>query len=243
VTTGSRWPLAAAAAGLGALAVLFLALASWQWRRAEASRALIERFADAGAADALETPPWDAADETQRYRRVRLRGRFAEDRQFLLDNIVANGRPGYHVLTPFRPRDSERWLIVNRGWVPAAGDRRSLPDVAVAGDERIVTGRLERLLRPGLRLGDAVVVGGDETVAVVAYPTAADLQRLLGAPVGEWQVLLDAAEPDGYLREWRAAALGPERHLVYAGQWLLFALLAVTIACGILWRTYGGRRA
>jgi surfeit locus 1 family protein len=243
VTSRSRWPLLAAAVLLVALAALFLSLASWQWRRAESSRALLARFEDAAAEDVIEVLPRGPTDDSLRYRRVRLEGRFVTERQFLLDNIVENGRPGYQVLTPFRPRDSQRLLIVNRGWVPAIGDRRTLPDVGVDTGERVVTGRLERLLRPGLRLGESVVVGGDEALSVVTYPTAEDLAALLDAPVLEWQVLLDPEAPDGFVREWRAAALGPERHWVYAGQWLLFAILAVTIAAGILWRTYGGRRA
>jgi surfeit locus 1 family protein len=71
-------------------------------------------------------------------------------------------------------------------------------------------------------------------VTVVQYPTAADLAGRLGEPLYDYQLLLDGAAPDGFVRDWQPPVLPPERHLSYAGQWLVFAvgalLAAVTIA-------------
>jgi len=46
-------------------------------------------------------------------------------------------------------------------------------------------------------------------------------------------LLLDAAEPDGYLRDWRASDFGPERHLGYAFQW--FALAVTLVILYLAW--------
>jgi surfeit locus 1 family protein len=137
------------------------------------------------------------------------------------------------VLTPLKIAASARWLLVNRGWV-AAGDRSTLPDVAIAADTRSVSGRLERLPRPGMRLGTALPAERTVGAIVVQYPTADELAERLGEPLYDYQLLLDSAAPDGFVRDWQPPVLPPERHLSYAGQWLVFAtgalLAAVTIA-------------
>ena len=55
--------------------------------------------------------------------------------QFLLDNRSYRGQPGYEVLTPL-VRAGATALLVDRGWVPFTGSRRSLPEVAVADTGR-----------------------------------------------------------------------------------------------------------
>ena len=42
-------------------------------------------------------------------------------------------------------------------------------------------------------------------------------------------VLLDASDPQGYVRNWRAPGLEPARHYSYAVQWWAFAVLAVVL--------------
>ena len=118
---------------------------------------------------------------------------------------------------------------MNRGWVPAGGDRRVLPDVAVDGEPRAVSGRLERLPRPGMRLGEP----GDESgergggAFVLQYPTAGELARRLGEPVFDYQLLLDAGAARRLRAGVAAPGVAPERHLAYAGQWLALAVGAV----------------
>jgi surfeit locus 1 family protein len=104
-----------------------------------------------------------------------------------------------------------------------------LPDVAVGRGARTVTGRLEHLPRPGMRLGEQAADHGD-AVVVLQYPTAAELAQRLGAPVFDYEVLLDPVAEDGYVRDWKAPGMAPERHLAYAGQWLALCLGALATA-------------
>jgi surfeit locus 1 family protein len=140
-----------------------------------------------------------------------------------------------------RIRGARERVLVNRGWVPAGGDRAVLPDVGVGTGARTVTGRLERLPRPGMRLGAET---GDERGAAVVlqYPTAAELARRLGEPVFDYQLLLDPGEDDGYVRDWRAPGVAPERHLSYAGQWLALAVGALAAAIVMAVRTVRRKR-
>lgn len=183
----------------------------------------------------MQHPPAELTEAT-RFHRLEVRGTYAAQPQFLLDNMLHDGVAGYHVLTAFELIDSSRRLLVNRGWVPVGDDRGVLPVVPVPTDERNVSGRLERLPRPALRLGVGVPERSAGTT-VVQYPTAAELAQQLDANLYDYQLLLDSDEPDGYLRDWRPQVLPPERHLSYAGQWVVFALGALAAAVTIAFKS------
>jgi surfeit locus 1 family protein len=224
---------AAAMAGLLALAGACGWLSAWQLRRAAESREVSARFAAAGDATALETAP-DALTEELRFQRVALTGHYVPDPQILLDGRVHNEAAGYEVLTALELSDG-RNVLVDRGWIRADPDRRVLPDVTVDGSEREVRGRLERLPRAALKLGEPRgVPGGTGPVILALYPTAAEVGRWLHAPVLDYELLLDADASDGYVRDWQAPVMSPERHLAYAGQWLLFGLGSIVAAVVVL---------
>lgn len=216
------------------LGALFVVAGSWQWRRAAESRASRALFAAGTAVEPLAALPRRLSEE-ERFMRVEVRGEYVAEPQFLFDNMIHEGVAGYHVLTALRVPGQRELVLVNRGWVRAAVDRSVLPAVAVPAGARRVTGRLERLPRVGLRLGAAAA--GSSPVAVVQFPTADELAVRLDEPVLEYQVLLDPAEPDGFVREWQAPGLAPERHLAYAGQWWLFAAGVWTAAVVMVLRT------
>ena len=224
----------AAALLLMAVGTLCLALARWQWHRAGESRAGVALFAAGAELPSLTSAPSEL--DGLRYRRLRLSGHYVPEQQFLLDNMVEDGRAGYEVLTPFRLEDGGPWLLVNRGWLPANPDRRVLPEVDVSTEQRAVVGRLDRLPRSGLKLGGDGDSKQTDAVAVLSYPTADELAERLGHAVRAYQILLDGGEPDGFGRAWRASGMGPERHLAYAGQWVLFACVAVVAGIAIVWR-------
>jgi surfeit locus 1 family protein len=221
-----------AVGGLLALAGACWWLAGWQLRRAAESRDVSARFAAAGEAAARDAAP-DALTEDQRFQRVALEGRYMVATQVLLDDRLHEGAAGYEVLTALELADG-RNVLVNRGWIRADADRRVLPDVSVDGDQREVAGRLERLPRPGLKLGSSRGSAPTGAPVIVAlYPTAADIGRWLHSPVLDYELLLDPDANDGYVRDWQAPVMSPERHLAYAGQWLVFGLGSIAAAVAV----------
>jgi surfeit locus 1 family protein len=234
--TGAAWTYVAII-GLFVLGGVFASLGTWQLRRADSSRVTRAQFDGSAIEAALTTPP-DSLGDAERFRRIELRGEYVARPQFLLDNMLHDGVAGYHVLTALRVAGGREHVLVNRGWVPVGADRRVLPEVAVGGESRAVSGRLERLPRPGMRLGASPESGElGEGVSVLQYPTATELARRLGEPVYDYELLLDAAAPDGYMREWQAPGVAPERHLAYAGQWLALAIGAMAAALVMTYRT------
>ena len=204
-----------------AAAALFIALGNWQLDRAAGKRALAADFARAGPA----LPLAQAGEDAPRYLRVTTRGHYDPDHQFLLDNSGHDGEPGIQVLTPLVMADG-RAVIVNRGWLAWGANRAALPAVPVPADERTVNGRLDRLPRPSIELASTPGSGWPK---LVSFPHMEDLAPLLRRRLHPQQVLLDAGEPDGYLRDWRLPGTTAERHLGYAVQWFAFAATAFAI--------------
>lgn len=214
------------------LALLFLRLGFWQLDRKAEKESLFERFRSApelGIEQAL------AAEEV--FARVEAYGRYDPERHLLLDNRIWNGRAGVHVLTPFTLVDG-RSLLVNRGWLPLAPDRRSLPEFATGGEARSLRGRLVRPSVGGPRLGGADELAADRWPQLVTYLDLDAAGTALSVPLQPWIVQLDAADESGFGdRQWTPAVMTPQVHGAYAVQWL--ALAAATV---IIWLTLGLRR-
>jgi len=199
----------------------------WQVDRGNEKQALLAQFA-AGTRTTVDVAGIDL-ESLARYQHVRILGHYLPQQQILIDNMPsAIGSPGYRVLTPFSRADGRGLLLVDRGWVPLGASRQVMPDVAVGAGQRTVTGRLDDLPVPGVRIGEAGVAGDQRWPRVLLFPRVTDIERSLGTRVAPRIVLLDADLPDGYEREWRPAiGFGPERHFGYALQWFALAVTAV----------------
>lgn len=231
-----RWSASWFITVLALLAVLgFVRLGFWQWHRAQDKRAIAAAF-EAGNATATDLGT-RSTDSLPRYSQVRVRGRYDDAHQFLLENMSHDGQPGYQVLTPLLLADG-RTLMVNRGWVPLGASRRDPPNIALDAfvGEVSAAGRLDALPVPGISLGHLAPDENAPWPRLTSFPTMADLSAALRRPLEPRQLLLNADEPLGYVRDWHPAGLGPERHLAYAVQWWGFAVLAAGLYARLNWQ-------
>ncbi len=211
---------------------LFLWAGNWQLNRADEKRVFVTSFNDASQTPVLDAPVDVSDAESMLYRRFELRGSYLPGKQVLLDNMVSEGEVGYQVLTPFKlaAELGGQTLIVNRGWAKGSADRLQLPIVTVDGETREIRGRLSFLPAPGIRLDAPLPEAGSfDWPLPMTWPTTGQIGELLGNPVLEWQLLLDADQNDGYRRDWQPETMGPETHLGYALQWFSFATIALII--------------
>lgn len=212
--------------------VAFVSLGRWQWSRGEARELQWKAF-ETGGGEAQELGA-RSLDGIERFQRVSIRGEFDERHQFLLDNTIREERAGYEVLTPFKLTDG-RWMLVDRGWLPASGYREQLPDVSLqtkggrAKNEREIPGRVDELPVAGLAQGHAAPSSDAVWPKVTSFPTSAELSAALGRKLERQILLLDPHAPDGYLRAWQPPGLPPSRHFGYAIQWWAFAAAAFTV--------------
>ncbi len=201
---------------------IFVSLAFWQLDRAGEKKALLDRFE--GDAPYARVSNYEALGE---FDRIQVDGEFQYDRQVLIDNIVQNGRPGYFVITPFKPNTVDPLLLVNRGWVPKSGPRDTDIDTALDGGYRTIRGLVGHLPQVAIRPGEAFAEAGDWP-RVAVYPRSNEIAAALGSPVLPILLLLAPEEKDGFARRWQPNLSGPATHYGYAVQW--FAMAATVIA-------------
>jgi len=203
---------------------LLLVLGTWQLNRAEEKQALFDDFAAGGAAVALDASS-PGLDGLRRYAPVQADGSYLGARQFLLDNMVEDGQAGYRVLTPLSLAEGVA-VLVDRGWVPRDFSSDVAPLIDVGAEPRTVSGKLDRLPRPGIQLETTLAPGWPK---VVQFPSRDELEKALGLDLVPGLVLLDADQPDGFRRNWRPSDFGPERHIGYAVQWFALAITLVVL--------------
>jgi len=204
---------------------VLIALGFWQLDRAEQKRAFFAQQKQGMAAPVVQLTTATAEDKgALRYKPTAASGHYDGAHQILLDNQIADGKVGYFVLTPFILDDGNKAVLVNRGWIPAPQDRKTLPDIAIKQDQTQVNGRINHFPGVGIKLA-----GADQPSAgwpaVVQVADSAILSARLGYPVFPFMIELDKQAPEGYRREWRdIAVMPPEQHVAYAVQWFGLAL-------------------
>ena len=209
-------PTLAAVAGI----VLTLALGNWQLGRANEKSALAERILAAKRDALIALPAAEIRAEDVAWRRVEVRGRFEPKYAVFIDNRILHGAAGYHVVMPLRIIDSERYVLVTRGWVAGSPARSELPQITTPAETVSIAGLATVPSQRYFELSTEVAEGKvwqnltleryREAVPIAIQPVVIRQENDLG---------------DGLMRAWGAPDLGIEKHYGYAFQW--FALSAL----------------
>lgn len=212
-----------------ALAALFLRLATWQLQRLDARRAantqLLARMEQPPITLAGSAVDVDAVD----LRRATVRGSFDYDAEIVLRNRTWNGFPGVHVLVPLRLADGDAAILVDRGWIPyerAAPDQRG--EFRGAAGEVTLTGIVRR---SQVRVGPSPADPSPATAGRVDAWHRVDLPRIqeqVAYPMlPVYLEELPAGPPRAFPKAAPDVTLSEGSHLLYALQWLAFAVIAV----------------
>jgi len=214
------------------LACLFATLGTWQEKRASEKKSIEQQHQAAGILS-LET----AIALDGRFSQIEVSGHYETHRHILLDNQIWQGRAGVYVFTPFYSNEGPV-ILVNRGWLPLAPDRKTMPEIPTPQHEIVLKGILNLLPVPGRILGSADQLNQEQWPQLVTYLNLPDISRSLDTPLEDWVIQLSSSEPDGFDgREWKPVFLSSSRHRGYAFQW--FALVAT---CFVMWVYLGFRR-
>ncbi len=212
-----------------ALLALLIWLGTWQLSRADEKRETLRAFDQA-----QQTVAWqDVNNAPPRYTQVAVRGRYDEAHQVLLDGVRRRGQAGVEILTPLRT-DNGATVMVNRGWMPWAGNRSAPATPPAPSDPVTVTGRVRPFAQPGMRLGEGNASIAQTWPRLAIYPSGDEIAQWLGTTISPVLVLLDAQAPHGFERVWRPDEFPPSRHVGYAVQWYSLAIALVVlflIAC------------
>ena len=212
------------------LVPLMFGLGLWQLQRAEEKAALATPWEQRQSQSPVPLQQvWDEPASALAYAPVIMSGQFEQDRYFLLDNRIHDGRVGYEVLGILQLDGGDRRVLVNRGWI--AGDPARLVLPAVPG----VSGRADILGHVYVAPGTPYMLGeqqlGDGWPKVVQAVEMEKILPLLGGQ-GDGQafpysVRIAAGQPGALMVDWQVVNVSPQKHQAYAAQW--FSMAAVLL--------------
>jgi surfeit locus 1 family protein len=212
------WPLAATIAGV----TLAVSAGQWQLGRATEKRELRERAEAQAALPPLPITPVEMSASDVALRRIVATGMFDARYAVYLDNRTHKGVVGYHLIMPLRIGDSDRYVLVNRGWLQGNPDRRTRPQVPAPPGVVTVSGVAVIPSDRIFELSDRVIEG-----SVWQNLTIARYRDAMPIAVQPFILRQDSPLDDGLVREWPAPDFGIDKHYGYAFQW--FALAATLI--------------
>ena len=208
-------PTVAAVIGIA----LTSALGVWQLGRGNEKAVQAEHLSSAqhGPVIAIPATELDAAEVA--WQRVEASGRFAPEYTVFIDNRVLNGVVGYHIITPLKIENGERYVLVNRGWVAASPDRRNLPKIVTPSGLLRITGIALIPNERQFELSTRVAEGN-----IWQNMTLSRYRATVNIPIQPILIQQDSATDDGLKREWAATGPSPDRNYGYAFQWFAMAL-------------------
>ncbi|AIF46673.1 SURF1 family protein [Dyella japonica] len=212
-------------------ALLFIRLGVWQLHRADEKEQILRRYATAETAAASDFAAVAANPPVDAFARVNVQGEYLADRLYLLDNPRHDQRGGVEVYAPFRPRNGDRLLLVDLGFLPGNGTDQApqLPPLPTGAQD------LHGLYVPAPGVG--FEMGGNALARQTRWPKTTvylDLPQVatdLGGALYPQVLTLDADPSSIYVREHTIdfSAMPPARHRAYAFQWFTFAVAALVI--------------
>ena len=119
-------------------AILFFSLGLWQIERGQAKTIILAEFEDN-----LSKTPVYLNQESKKWDRVYVKGKWDNSKQILVDNVINRGIAGYKVLTPLRIIETNQLILVDRGWIKQNKYREILPNIELIQADEVVSGILE----------------------------------------------------------------------------------------------------
>ena len=205
-----------------------LSLGFWQLDRAEEKRGIESTIVAAQSNPAQLVEANEILDKE--HYRVLLNGYFDTNKQFIYDNQIVKGNAGYYVLTPF-VLNAQTAILVNRGFVPWYGKRGELVDIKIDGHPSTIE---VGLIKPKQRI-ELESQEIDTTFPILIQSLDHDqLSQLSNYQIIPMLAQLDVKASNGFFRQWKPFYGSVDKHLGYALQWFLMALVLSIIAIRLL---------
>jgi surfeit locus 1 family protein len=206
---------------------LLISLGFWQLDRAVQKRALQHDYQARSLIKPLNLNQLKELPKDLRFYAAQMTGHFDNTHQFLLDNKIYQHRMGYQVLTPFILKNSNKTILINRGWIAQGSDRAHLPDIKPVVGEVTLNGIVTVPDAKAFTLGH-----NTENLTWPQRIEKIDLNKMtdkLGYKFFSFIVLLNSKEPYGFVRDWSPFNNNVAVHYGYAFQWFALATTLLII--------------
>ena len=204
---------------------LLISLGFWQLDRADEKRVIEDKIAIANSEN-VELVVSTELLKDKEYYHVRLQGSYVDDKQFIYDNQIVDQISGYYVLTPFVLNGDSKTVLINRGFIAWNGRRDKLADIDVEGE---ITEVKVQISKPVKRMElKASEITGEFPVLIQALDLDA-MSAIASIDFVSVVGLLSPESSNGFVRRWEPYTGSIERHIGYAIQWFLMALVLAFI--------------
>ncbi len=215
------------------LSLVFAALGVWQLYRAEEKSQLQQEVESRLNGPPLASLPQAANAATTRFQPVALSGTLLAHNSLYLDNVVQNRINGYEIFTPLVLNDG-RWVLIDRGWVPAIADRKRLPEIPTPNEPVDIRGVLYPPKSKPIMVGALPPPDSDHETRWF-YLDTQYLAGKTGKEVYPLVVRLDPDAPYGFDRDWAPFDAKVSMHIGYAIHWFVFSFF-VFVCVVVLYR-------
>ncbi len=209
-----------------ALFLLLINLGFWQLRRYHYKENLLQEFHLA-----IKASPASLDDilalKNPEFRRIQISGHYINSKTILLANQFAQHQSGYDVITPLMISADNKAVLIDRGWVST--QTAANPNLMQADQQLInLTGYVKFPYQHVFILGPTVLNPNQFPLQVqkIDLKTLSQATQLNLYP---FIIRLSKTEPNGFYREWVITTVMPERHMAYAVQWFLMAIVLIII--------------
>lgn len=223
---------------------LFIKFGFWQYNKATLKQDIQARYNAAMTIEGLDFPIDLTINDTLKiealkYQKVKLSGHYLPEYTVLLDNQTDNNRVGYHVVTPLKIVDSDKYVLVNRGWVLGNATHAELPTVEtpmtlqnMSGQVWVPSTRYFTLEKKSDSISEKTHIKkvSNQVLAVVQNLDLAQYRELTKLDVSPLVIKLDeAVNEGGFERHWQVPVARITTHIGYAFQWFGFAFATLLI--------------
>ncbi|WP_416678108.1 SURF1 family protein [Candidatus Pseudothioglobus sp. Uisw_016] len=206
-----------------------VSLGFWQLERADDKRSIEASIKQANTGS-VELIKKEEGLQSKEYYEVRLQGKYLSDKQFIYDNQIVDQVSGYYVLTPYALEGQSKAILINRGFIPWNGRRDKLADIVIGQETREIKVQISKpIKRMELKLSE-VGIQFPVLIQSIDLQDMADRAKIdFSSVIG----LLDASASNGFIRKWEPYTGSIEKHIGYAVQWFLMALVLAIIGIRI----------
>ena len=206
-----------------------VSLGFWQLERADEKRGIEAsiKLANTGSVELIKD---EEVLENKEYYEVRLQGKYLSDKQFIYDNQIVDQVSGYYVLTPFALEGQSKAILINRGFIPWNGRRDKLADIVIGQETREIKVQISKSIKRMELKPSEVGIQFPVLIQSIDLQDMADRAKVdFSSVIG----LLDASASNGFIRKWEPYTGSIEKHIGYAIQWFLMALVLAIIGIRI----------
>ncbi|MDQ7048037.1 MAG: SURF1 family protein [Enterobacterales bacterium] len=206
-------------------------LGFWQIERAKQKQAFLDKVNRSSEYTNIDFNAVSAPD-IQNYKHVKLEAFTDLNQSILVENVIQNGKLGYQVLQLVTEKQSQKRLLINRGWIAGRANRSDIPSVDAAPYDWSISGRLSPIHQQLLSgKAELEIYPRLVRVPVLDLSIVSQLEKQFRVSIEPYVIRLDENTQGHFDVLWNWVSMSPEKHLGYAFQWfgLSFAFLIASL--------------